>query len=313
MLFLGAGHIFHSTGQRNLNKLGGLIHAMPWLAGLLLIGIFAGAGVPPLNGFVSEWLLLQAFLFFPSLPSSYLIMLVPIGAALLILAAALAGYVMVKLYGIAFLGRARHLMPHKPHDLNRVEKCALTWYALQCILLGILPVLALRGLIHIPLLLLGSHLDLSSFINHPLFLAPISQDRASYSPLLLFAAIIFAVGASCLIIYFLFHGAMRRADAWDCGYPLQTPRMQDSAEGFAQPVKHIFTSFFKTERHLPRPEDHKPHYDIKLEDRFWYGLYLPLANTVKQWVSWVGKLQQGRIGIYLLYSFLTLIVLLLTI
>ena len=80
------GTVLHSTNTRSLGKLGGLIRHMPWVAWLGLIGTIAIAGLPPLNGFVSEWLLLQAFLATPGLPSSYLSMLVPVGAAAFVLA-----------------------------------------------------------------------------------------------------------------------------------------------------------------------------------------------------------------------------------
>ena len=88
LLFLGTGSVLHATHERSLGKLGGLIRSMPWVAGLTLVGALAIAGLPPLNGFVSEWLLLQAFLFAPGLPNPYLNMLVPLGSAALVLAAA---------------------------------------------------------------------------------------------------------------------------------------------------------------------------------------------------------------------------------
>ncbi len=105
LLFLGTGAVLHATGERNLGRLGGLIHRMPWVAWLTLVGVLALAGLPPLNGFVSEWLLLQAFLFAHEVPPAFINMLLPLGAALVVLAAALAAYVMVKFFGIIFLGQ----------------------------------------------------------------------------------------------------------------------------------------------------------------------------------------------------------------
>ena len=92
LLFLGTGAVLHSTGERNLGRLGGLIHRMPWVAWLTLVGALALAGLPPLNGFVSEWLLLQAFLFAHEVPQTFVNMLLPLGAAL-----------------VALCGRARRL------------------------------------------------------------------------------------------------------------------------------------------------------------------------------------------------------------
>ena len=107
LLFLGTGSVLHSTAERSLGKLGGLIRPMPWVAWLTLLGVLASAGLPPLGGFVSEWLLLQSFLFTPGLPEPLLTMLIPVVAALIALVAALAGYTMVKFYGIVFLGQPR--------------------------------------------------------------------------------------------------------------------------------------------------------------------------------------------------------------
>jgi hypothetical protein len=86
--------------------------------------------------------------------------------------------------------------------------------------------------------------------------------------------------------------------------------MQDTAEGFGQPIRHIFGSFFGMERELPSPTDVAPRYRIHIEDRIWGVLYLPIARGVQRLADWVGLLQSGRLPIYLLYSFLTLIALL---
>jgi hypothetical protein len=108
----------------------------------------------------------------------------------------------------------------------------------------------------------------------------------------------------------LYHGRLRRAAPWDCGFPWQTARMQDTAEGFGQPIRQIFEPFFRMQRELPSPFDTKPRYRVTIEDHLWHGLYLPIARAVAQAARLVGLLQQGRIAIYLLYSFVTLLALL---
>ena len=105
LLFLATGSVLHATRERSLGRLGGLMRRMPWVAWLGLVGTLAIAGLPPLNGFVSEWLLLQSFLFTPTIPQTFANMLIPVGAAVLALVAALSAYVMVKFYGVIFLGR----------------------------------------------------------------------------------------------------------------------------------------------------------------------------------------------------------------
>src|ERR1700685_1831722 len=139
LLFLGTGAVLHATGERNLGRLGGLIHRMPWVAWLTLIGALAIAGLPPLNGFVSEWLLLQSFLFSYKVPHAFINMLLPLGAALVALAAALAGYVMVKFFGVIFLGQPREAALQHAHDAGFAERFGLAWLAAGCVLLGFLP------------------------------------------------------------------------------------------------------------------------------------------------------------------------------
>src|SRR5690242_809451 len=158
LLFLATGSVLHSTRERSLGRLGGLIHRMPWVAWLALIGTLAIAGLPPLNGFVSEWLLLQSFLFTPELPHQFINMLLPIGAAALALVAALAAYVMVKFYGIIFLGQPREAKLAKAHDCGRRERIGLLWLAAGCVVLGIFPVHVLSLIDAVDQYLLGSTL-----------------------------------------------------------------------------------------------------------------------------------------------------------
>src|SRR5215469_12303916 len=107
LLFFGAGAVLTATGERNLDRLGGLIHRMPVTSFLFLAGCMAISALPPLNGFVSEWLTFQAILLSPDLPQWALKIMVPAAGGLLALAAALAGATFVKTFGITFLGRPR--------------------------------------------------------------------------------------------------------------------------------------------------------------------------------------------------------------
>lgn len=304
LLFLTTGSVLHATRQRSLGKLGGLIRTMPWVAGLALVGTLSIAGLPPFNGFVSEWLLLQSFLFTPQLPHAFLNMLIPLGAAALALAAALAAYVMVKFFGVVFLGQPREVFSEKTHDANWLERLGLAWLASGCILIGALPQLALKAAAPVTGKLLGETVRSSS---SAWWIAPISQQQASYSGLILLVGIVAVIAAAFVVVRLLAHGRIRRTDAWDCGYPWQTSRMQDTAEGFGQPIRHMFGTFFRMERHLPSAADNAPRYRIYIEDRLWQGIYLPIARGVQSLANAIGGLQGGRLAIYLLYSFLTLL------
>jgi hypothetical protein len=103
---------------------------------------------------------------------------------------------------------------------------------------------------------------------------------------------------------------MRRSAPWDCGFLGLNARMQDSAEGFGQPIKQIFEPFYRIERHHPSPFDRAPRYASKLEDNLWYWLYLPIVRLAERLAALVAVLHHGRIALYLVYSFVTLLLLL---
>jgi len=310
LLFLATGAVLHATKERGLGKLGGLIHRMPWVAWLALVGALAIAGMPPLNGFVSEWLLLQAFLFTPNLPDSYLNMLVPVAAAAIALAAALSAYVMVKFYGVVFLGQPREEKLAQAHDAGILERIGLVWLAAGCVAFGVLPVQVITLLDFVTGPMLGTNLSKATGATHWLFLAPISAERASYSPALVLVGLAVLTGLAWLAVRRFYHGRVRRAPPWDCGYPLLNARMQDTAEGFGQPVRQVFEPFFRMTRELPSAFDAAPRYRVTVEDHLWYWCYLPVARLVDRLTGFVTLLQRGRISVYLLYSFGTLLVLL---
>jgi formate hydrogenlyase subunit 3/multisubunit Na+/H+ antiporter MnhD subunit len=309
LLFLATGSVLHATKERSLGRLGGLIHRMPWVAWLALVGTLAIAGLPPLNGFVSEWLLLQAFLFTPSLPQSFVNMLVPIAAAALVLAAALAAYVMVKFYGVVFLGQPREPNLAYAHDAGRYERAALACLAAGCVLLGVLPAAVIRAIDPVSNMLV--QVGLGEAASGWLMLAPGGAERASYSPLVVLVVVVAAVLVTMGVVHRFWHGRVRKSAAWDCGYPLQTPRMQDTAEGFGQPIRQVFEPFFRIERELPSPFDTAPRYVMRADDHWWHWLYAPLARAAEHAARAAGLLQQGRIAVYLAASFLTLLALLL--
>ncbi|MDO9386367.1 MAG: hydrogenase 4 subunit B [Thiobacillus sp.] len=307
LLFVGTGSVLHATGVRHMGHLGGLMRFMPWTAWLTLIGALAIAGLPPLNGFVSEWLLLQAFLQTPGLTQPYLNMVIPVAAATVALAAALAAYVMVKFFGIVFLGQPRDPALHEAHEAGWPERLGMLWLAAGCVLLGLFPTQVIGWLAPVVSLLTNQ-----SLVNDGnwLMLAPVSAERASYAPLIFFAV----VGVVLLLTYIwvrrVYHGRVRRSDPWDCGYPEQDARMQDSAEGFGQPIRQIFEVFMRVERETPDPFSRSPHYHGASLDKAWFIFYVPIAR-VANWLSeQAGRLQHGRIQWYLIYSFATLIFLL---
>ncbi len=310
LLFLCTGSVLHATHERSLGKLGGLIHPMPWVAWLALAGIIAGAGLPPLSGFVAEWLLLQGFLFSPGLPHPWLNMVVPVAAALVVLVAAMAGFAVVKFYGIIFLGQMREPALKDAHDAGPWERVGLVWLALITLFLGVMPSTVILRLDAATRQLLGAGLADTLKEQGWWMLAPISAERASYEPMLVLVTIAVVLLLARWLVRNLFHGRVRRSSPWDCGYHFEGPRAQDTAEGFSQPIRRIFEPVFRMQRHFPAARDKQPFYSVKVEDHFWYWCYLPIARLAN-WISTlIVTLQGGRIAVYLMYSFITLLVLL---
>ena len=306
LLFVGTGSVLHATGQRSLGKLGGLIRYMPWTAWLTLVGVLSCAGLPPLGGFVSEWLLLQSFLFTPGLPNAFLNMLIPVVAALIALVAALSGYTMVKFFGVIFLGQPREEKLSAARDAGTWERMGMLWLAAGCLLLGLMPGQFIQLIDPVTQQLLSAGIG-STVAAQGWLLVPVSIDRASYGPVIFLLGVTSSFALAFVLVRTLYHGRVRRAAPWDCGFPWQSARMQDTAEGFGQPIRQIFEPFFRMERHLPSPFDRAPIYRVEVGDHFWHWIYLPVAALVERISSLIGRLQQGRIAVYLMYSFVTLI------
>ncbi|MFX1765599.1 hydrogenase 4 subunit B [Paraburkholderia sp. A1RI-2L] len=310
LLFVGTGAVLHATGERNLGRLGGLIHRMPWTAWAALVGALASAGLPPLSGFVSEWLLLQSFLFTPGLPNPFLNMAIPLIAALIALVAALAGYTMVKFFGIVFLGQPREASLARARDAGRWERAGFGWFVAACVLLGLMPVQTVRALTPVVRQLAGADLGAALQAGSWLLLAPTGVERASYMPAVFLAFFVGCCGLAYLLVRRFYHGRLRRAAPWACGNPFVTARMQDSAEGFGQPIREIFAPLFRIERSVPSPFDAQPTYRVTASDRTWAWIYAPLARGLRWMGALAGRLQAGRIAVYLTCSFLALITLL---
>lgn len=301
LLFLGSGSVLHATGTVSMSRLGGLIRSMPQTAFFMLIGVLAIAGLPPLNGFVSEWLLLQAFLLSPALPQGTLSAVLPLAASGVVLTLALSAYAIIKFYGIVFLGQAREIL--HPHESGIWERSAMALLALLCVTLGFIPGIV-ANLLH-PVLheLIGQSLAPQAGI----WLTPISAQRASYSPLLFILGMILALGLSVFLVSRFFGRPLRRVKVWSCGFPLHNSNMQDSPAGFTQPLLRIFAPVYQAQR---APAADPKQWVLQIGEPTYRLVYRPLGRAAL-WISGqMLRLQQGRITTYLLYSFLTLLILL---
>ena len=283
LLFFGAGAVLTSTDERDMDKLGGLIHRMPFTSFVFLVGCVAISALPPFNGFVSEWLILQAVLQSPELPQWALKIMVPAVGALLALAAALAAACFVKAFGVTFLGRPRSTAAQNAKEVDRYSLSAMFILGALCLLAGILPGLVIDALSPIMVQILGSRMPVQA--NEPwLSIVPIAASRSSYNGLLVMVFIAVSASLAVFTIHRFASHALRRGPAWGCGFSDPTPAAQYSAESFAQPIRRVFgTLMFHARDHvdMPDPGDIRPaRLRIELHDWVWERMYLPLAGAV---------------------------------
>jgi hydrogenase-4 component B len=311
LLFLTTGSILHATGERNIGKLGGLIQKMPWVSGCALIGCLAMAGLPLLSGFISEWLYLRLFFNLEIGQHFGFALLSSVMVALSVLVFGLAGFVIVKFFGVAFLGQPRESILVHAQDSSWYEKIAVAWLALWCLLLGLWPqyfVWRLQTIVHT----LSPKFSLSAgYLFDFAWSTPAATTNTdAFNPALLALMLLFSLLLITLLLRKFSPLPLRKAIPWDCGFNLMTPRMQESAEGFAQPFKQIFSKVLQVQLTLPAVDDPQPHYHSKVTDRIGSALYRPLTRMVLRVVAITKWIQQGKIAVYLSYILMTLLLLL---
>ncbi len=314
LLFFGAGAVLTATGTRDMERLGGLIHGMPRTGFTFLIACAAISALPPLNGFVSEWLTFQAILLRPDLPQWGLKVMIPTDGALLALAAALAAACFVKAFGISFLGRPRSEAAGAAAETDRFSRAAMSGFAALCLLAGVLPGALVDVLAPAVQSLLGARMPAQLGLPW-LSLVPVAAARSSYNGLLIFLFLAAATSLSILAIHRFASRAVRRAPAWDCGFPDARPATQYTADSFAQPIRRVFGALIFNAHEtlsLPPPGDTAPARLTKhLADPIWDALYAPVQTVVAWAAETLNVLQFLTIRRYLAAVFIALVALLL--
>jgi len=303
-----------ATGERDMERLGGLIHRMPHTALAFLIGCMAISALPPLNGFVSEWLTFQAILISPQLPSWGLKFLVPAVGALLALSAALAAACFVKAFGVTFLGRPRTSAVTSAHETDRFSLAAMFVLAALCLLAGTLPGLFIDALSPISIAMVGDSMPVQRDVPF-LSIVPIVASRSSYNGMLVFLFMAISGFGAAFVIHRFASNKLRRGPIWDCGYPDASPRTQYTASSFAQPIRRVFGTlvFRATETvTMPPPLDARPsRLVVQLRDVIWDTLYAPIGGFVEAIAAKLNRLQYLSIRHYLGFVFVSLVGLLL--
>ncbi|HEU4618022.1 MAG TPA: hydrogenase-4 subunit B [Gammaproteobacteria bacterium] len=310
---LGAGAALNATGLRDIERLGGLIRRMPYTSFAFLVGCVAITGLPPLNGFASEWLTFQAILQSPDLPQWALKFSVPAAGGMLALSAALAAACFVKAFGVSFLGRPRSGAAETAREVDRFSLAAMLALAALCVGAGLVPGVILDALSPVSLSLVAERMPVQA--TQPwLSVIPIAEARSSYNGLLVFAFVAASAGLAALAIHRFASRAVRRAPAWDCGFPQPSPITQYTGASFSQPIRRVFGSvvFRARERvEIPPPGDPRPaRIAVQLRDLVWEGLYEPIAAGVGFAAQKLNKLQFLTIRRYLSLVFVALVSLL---
>jgi len=314
LLFFGAGAVLTSTGERDMERLGGLIHRMPQTAFVFLVGSAAISALPPLNGFVSEWLTFQGILLSPQLPSWGLKLVVPAVGALLALSAALAAACFVRAYGMTFLGRPRSGAAETATETDGFSLAAMFILAALCLIAGILPGLFIDALAPISTALLGERMP-AQIGSQWLSIVPIAASRSSYDGFLVFVFIAMSGTLAAFAVHRLASDKLRRAPAWDCGYPDPSPATQYTATSFAEPIRRVFgTVLFRAREQvqMPPPGDTRPaRLVVHMTDPIWDWLYAPIADAVGIAADRLNRLQFLTIRQFLTLVFCALVILLL--
>ena len=316
LLFLGAGAVHYSTHTRNIEEMGGLLKRMPWTGFFFLIGSISISGIPPFNGFVSEWLTYQGLLALGSAQLGVTMnILGPVLGAALALTGALAAACFVKAFGIMFLALPRSSQAEKAKEVPRTMLVGMGFLALLCLTFGVMPFMAFNLLSPVTASLLG--LETIPLLGGYRWLnVPTAIGQASLSPPLILAVLVLSV----VLVYLLMNkfGKFRKAridETWNCGTAL-TPQMEYTATSFSNPIRIVFRAIFQPSRETKIEFVLKPYFARHIKSKgtikpfFEDNLYRPLLKFFLKLADKVTALQSGSIHLYLGYIFATLVILL---
>ncbi len=322
LLFLNAGAVIHSTHTRNMDEMGGLIRKMPQTAFYFLAGAMCMASLPPMAAFVSKWLVFQSVLLTLKSPENWIKIIVPVAGASLALASALASFNAVKNMFSIFLARNRG--PHKyMHDIGEASfqmRVSMLIVTVLCFVFGIFSPSLLSNLKFAVGGLIPEIMNSGEFFTEAsAFIIPVHKDLASISPLLVFSGLIILLIMLKFAVNFLYsRRGFRVYETWSCGADIDET-MEYTPESYSQPLMVVFKNIYrpKTDIETVHNEDRyivkRVTYNQAMTPFFETYLYKPLTRFVFITSSSLKRMQVGYIHVYLLYIFVTLIVLLLAV
>ena len=318
LLFLGAGSLLYATHTRNMEEYGGLLRRMPWTGAFFLIGAVSISGLPPTNGFVSEWLVFQSLFLSFHIPDIFLKLMLPLAAAILALTGALALACFAKAFGISFLALPRSTHARHAEEVPVPMRMGMTLLAVVCVALGLGPMVVVPLLDRVVTPFAGVPIQGKVLAMDGWALAPVNVEFSSLStPALALLLVVLSMLGLGLAVAFGRRVNTRRYKTWGCGINL-TPRMEYTATGFVQPIKRVFsalyqptvkleTEFLKESRYFAK----RQHFEFHIEPIFHKYLYEPLIRFFIGMADRLRVIQAGSLHLYLTYIFVALIALLL--
>ncbi len=317
-LFLGAGALQHAAGTRDLDRLGGLARQMPVTAVLFGIGALSISAVPGLNGFASEWLLLQGLLHGIASRSAATEAALLVGVAALAITGGLTATAFVKALGIGFLGQPRSEGARAAREVEPSMLAGMALLAGGCVVLGVAPGVVLPVLDRVAAAGLGG--AASRALRSGLGLGLASLHGAIEPALLvagLLAGLFGAWGALRLAPRRAELRRPRRSDAWGCGRELQTARMEITATSFAEPLQRVFADVLRPDYDVEVTHADESRYFAeavtyrhRIDDALERVLYRPVIVAVSWWGRQARRVPSGSVHRYLAFGFVAMVLVL---
>ncbi|HUZ42193.1 MAG TPA: proton-conducting transporter membrane subunit [Acidimicrobiales bacterium] len=312
-LFLAAGSVQVATGTRDLDELGGLLRRMPQTGALFLVAAASICAMPPLNGFVGEWLLFQSLLHGVNLGNTAGDIAIPVAVAALALTAGLTIVAFVKATGVGFLGRPRSPGAEVALEVPLSMRMSTGLLVTMCVVAGVAPMVILPAVeraVRAALPGVGS-----APLVHGVRLQLVSV-RGVLAPTVLAVSLVVAVA----VVVFARRALARRrvvrvTEVWGCGRELVTARMQYTATSFAEPVQRVFDDVLRPVRDIDVSHVAESRYVIEsmsyrshVNDQIENALYLPVIRAIRRWGQFARRLQPGSVHRYLAYGLVALVV-----
>lgn len=315
LLFLCAGSVYKATGTRDIEKLGGLIKRMPQTAACFLIGSMAISALPPLNGFVSEWLILQAFFLGALNSMGGTGLFLGICAAMLALTGGLAAACFIKAFGVTFLGLPRSHYVESAKEAPLSMRSGMFFLVLLTVVFGLAASAIIKLLAKVAASAMNADISSMSFSLNNLTLTPRIGLSSIYLSTPMIALVLIVMGLLCFTVYKLFaKGKPVIYKTWDCGYYRLGSRNEYTATAFSKPFRIAFSFFLLPYRKTQKVRESFYHvksfaYETHTTPVFKKYIYEPLIALVLRSAKFMRRIQPGSIHLYLAYIFAALLLL----